>query len=129
MSKEIKPEPPDWVLTPIEGEFVFDEVTLWYTNLSGQPDAFTREGDRYFIMVVPDDRHEELLAFGFNVRYNAGDENWLLKVSIPWTKKKPYIPEPLTIEGFSWAHNNKTGVAAYVKYATNYPDTKEPSNG
>lgn len=56
------------VITP-RGNLQIDDATLRFKNFSGEPDAYTREGDRSFCVLIPtQEMADDLIDRGWNVK-------------------------------------------------------------
>lgn len=77
------------VITP-RGNLQIDDAYLRFKNFSGEPDMYTREGDRSFCVVIPtQEMADDLIDRGWNVKIkpprNEGDDPFMyLKVKISY---------------------------------------------
>lgn len=82
------------VITP-RGNLQIDNAIMIFKNFSGEPDMYTREGDRNFSVVIPtQEMADDLIARGWNVKIKPpreeGDEPFMyLKVKISYKFSGP----------------------------------------
>lgn len=107
---------PEFDKEKIDGEWTFEKYEVLWSNLSGTETNFNAKGQRNFWVIIPEDRVQELLDVGFNVKYTDFHEVWVLKVNIDAREKRPWFRTPLVLDGYSWEYNGKTGVMAYMQY-------------
>jgi hypothetical protein len=77
------------VITP-RGNLQIDDASLRFKNFSGEPDMYTREGDRSFCVLIPtQEMADDLIERGWNVKIKPpreeGDDPFMyLKVKISY---------------------------------------------
>lgn len=77
------------VITP-RGNLQIDNAQIRFRNFSGEPDMYTREGDRSFCVVIPtQEMADDLIERGWNVkikpaREDGGDPFMYLKVKVSY---------------------------------------------
>lgn len=82
------------VITP-RGNLQIDDAIMIFKNFSGEPDMYTREGDRNFAVVIPtQEMADDLIERGWNVKIKPpreeGDEPFMyLKVKISYKFSGP----------------------------------------
>lgn len=82
------------VITP-RGNLQIDNATMVFKNFSGEPDEYTREGDRSFAVVIPtQEMAEDLINRGWNVKIrpprNADEDPFMyLKVKVSYKFEGP----------------------------------------
>lgn len=82
------------VITP-RGNLQIDDAIMIFKNFSGEPDMYTREGDRSFCVVIPtQEMADDLVDRGWNVKIKPpreeGDEPFMyLKVKISYKFSGP----------------------------------------
>jgi len=128
-----------------EKNVTLENVTIAFRNFAGKEDAYNREGDRNFAILLEEDRAQELAEAGWNVkRLKPRDDDEFgtpyLQVAVSYKNRPPrigmvtskgltYLGEgevemldwvdietaDVTLNPYEWAINGKTGVKAYVK--------------
>lgn len=131
----------------------FENVELRFTNFAGRERKFNKEGERNFVLVVPDEVAEEMIEEGWNVKQYVNEERGIsyykLPVKIRFDKKPPRVvwkcsehPEEkikcdesmigfldeIDVDRFDvtinpYRHDN--GVTAYLKRLTAYIPSEE----
>ena len=76
---------------------VIEDATIIYKNFSGEPDQFTREGDRNFSVILDDDTQiEALIRDGWNVKQKPSREEGdrpltFIKVAVSYNGRPPKV--------------------------------------
>jgi hypothetical protein len=86
------------VITP-RGNLQIDDAIMVFKNFSGEPDAYTREGDRSFAVVIPtQEMADDLIDRGWNVKIkpprDEGDTPFMylkVKVSYKYGGPRAYL--------------------------------------
>ena len=126
---------------------VIENARILYPNFAGKEDRYNRAGNRNFIVVIPDEMVERLLADGWNVktRIDDGEDEpryYYLQVTVSYKVAPPKIylitrtnktaldedgvealdyaeikGADLIINPYAWEVNGKSGIKAYLKTA------------
>lgn len=124
---------------------ILEDVTIAFRNFAGKEDTYNRAGDRNFAILLEEDRAQQMLRDGWNVKYlKVRDEDDIpqafISVAVSYKTKPPkigmvtskgltYLGEDevetldwvdtetvdVTLNPYEWAVNGKTGVKAYLQ--------------
>lgn len=122
-----------------------ENVVIAFRNFAGKEDTYNREGDRNFAILLDEDRAEQMMRDGWNVKHlKPRDEDEVpqayIQVAVSYKNRPPkigmvtskglsYLGEgeiemldwvdietaDVTLNPYEWAVNGKSGVKAYVQ--------------
>lgn len=124
---------------------ILEDVTIAFRNFAGKEGMYNKEGDKNFAILLDDDKADEMLREGWNVKYlkPRDDEETgqaFIHVSVSYKNRPPkigmvtskgltYLDEPdvemldwvdietadVTLNPYEWVVNGKSGVKAYLQ--------------
>jgi hypothetical protein len=124
---------------------VIENAVIAFRNFAGREDKYNKEGDRNFAILLEQDRAEEMLVAGWNVKFlNAREEGDIpqayIQVSVSFKNKPPKVAmitsknityllqddvgmldwvdieiADVELNAYEWVVGAKSGVKAYAK--------------